>query len=103
MFLREKEFHELKECLFKPNLHKKIETKSVVEVKGINKFLYMKEKKKKIEQEKKEREEQVFAYEKKYDSSKHETFTSIKPFQLSKVFILYNKNFLIKYILGKSK
>ena len=56
-----------------------------VEVKGMDKFLQMKEKKKKLEMEQKEREEKIFAIEKKYNPNSHGSYTVPKPFPLSRV------------------
>lgn len=53
----------------------------------MNKFLEMKEKKKKMDIEQKEREEQLFAFEKKYNRVNHGSYTIAKPFALSKVSI----------------
>ena len=82
-----KEFEELKDCAFKPNINKRPLTspQKEVPVKGMDKFLQMKEKKKKMEQEQKEREEKLFAIEKKYKNNGHGTYTVPKPFPLSRV------------------
>ena len=59
-----------------------------MEVKGMDKFLLMKEKKKKMERDQKEREEKIFAIEKKYNATSHGSYTIAKPFPLSKVCFL---------------
>lgn len=48
----------------------------------------MKEKKKKMEIEKKQREEKIFALEKKYNPINHGSYTAPKPFALSRVYLI---------------
>ena len=89
--LRIKEFEEVKDCTFRPKINQKENrapsVKGVIEVKGLEKFLEHKERKKKIEQERKEREEKIFNLEKNYKFENHETHTIPKPFSLSKVWL----------------
>ena len=54
-------------------------------VAGMEKFLQLRDRKKKLEEEKKQREEQVFHIGKRYSANKHESYTTPKPFALSKV------------------
>jgi len=85
-----KEFEELKDCAFKPNINKKtqLSPQKDVTVKGMDKFLQMKEKKKKMELEQKQREEKIFSIEKNYNKNDHGSYTITKPFPLSKVFFI---------------
>lgn len=60
----------------------------------MEKFLQIKEKKKKILIDLKEREEKVFGFEKKYKLKNHGAYTVIKPFPLSKVNFSYIPQFV---------
>ena len=89
-YFRIKEFEEVKDCTFKPRINNQKENrqptvKGTIEVKGLDKFLENKDRKKKLEQERKEREEKVFCLEKNYKFENHETHTVPKPFPFSKV------------------
>lgn len=77
----------MKDCAFKPLINKKAQISPAKEipVKGMDKHLQLKDKKRKMEQERKEREEKLFAIEKKYTLQAHGSYTVPKPFPLSKV------------------
>jgi len=84
------EYKEYKECTFKPEIKTKalpeqhFQERLTKSVAGMEKFLQMRDRKKKLEEEKKEREEKVFHLEKRYNQNKHESYTTAKPFSLSK-------------------
>jgi len=82
------EYNEMKECTFKPKIKGEVgeeilKPKLQARVAGLDKFMQMRDKHKKLLQEKKEREEEVFGIEKKYNAVKHEGFTTPQPFKLS--------------------
>lgn len=87
---RAEEYNEMKECTFKPKIKGEVgeeilKPKLQARVAGLDKFMQMRDKHKKLLQEKKEREEEVFGIEKKYNAVKHEGFTTPQPFKLSQV------------------
>jgi hypothetical protein len=80
----------MKECTFKPKTNAGVKEEELKpqlnqKVNGLEKFMQQKDRERKIKEEKKKREEEVFGIEKKYNSAKHEGFTVPKPFALSKV------------------
>jgi len=82
------EYNEMKECTFKPKIKGEVgeeilKPKLQARVAGLDKFMQMRDRHKKLIQEKKEREEEVFGIEKKYSAVKHEGFTTPQPFKLS--------------------
>ncbi len=84
------EYNEMRECTFKPKIKGEVgeeilKPKLQARVAGLDKFMQMRDKHKKLLQEKKEREEEVFGIEKKYNAVKHEGFTTPQPFKLSQV------------------
>jgi len=80
---RNLEYEEMKECTFKPSTTVFSEQKEPISVKGIGRYLELKEKKRKYERELKEREKELFGYSEKYDRREvHKTVP--QPFNLSK-------------------
>lgn len=80
----------MKECTFKPKINKEVKEEELkpqltAKVNGLEKFMQMRDLHKKIQQDKKKREEEVFGIDKKYSAAKHEGFTVPQPFALSKV------------------
>ena len=97
------EYEEMKECTFKPKIkgdvsEETLKPKLGERVAGLDKFMQMRDKHKKLQMEKKKREEEVFGIEKRYSAAKHEGFTTPQPFNLSYVFLLINEK---KIVLGK--
>lgn len=89
-FSRFEEYNELRECTFKPEIKGDMPSEFAVEklpaaVSGIEKYLQNRDRAKKLQQEKKEREEKVFHIEKRYSKAKHEITTIPQPFKLSYV------------------
>eukprot|EP01017_Pseudomicrothorax_dubius_P040174 TRINITY_DN624_c0_g1_i2.p1 TRINITY_DN624_c0_g1~~TRINITY_DN624_c0_g1_i2.p1 ORF type:complete len:680 (+),score=140.73 TRINITY_DN624_c0_g1_i2:35-2074(+) len=86
---RQEEYEELRHCTFQPRTNQYQgevrEEEKIHQVKGVERFMQLKDLKSKQEAEKAQREEQVFHLEKKYDPAKHELYTVPKPFDLSKV------------------
>jgi len=86
---KETEYDEVKDCTFKPNIIRTLpddhfKEKLPVSVAGIERFLQLKDKTRRLMEEKKDREEKVFHLEKRYSSNKHESYTAPKPFALSR-------------------
>jgi hypothetical protein len=85
----------MKECTFKPQIVAHVSESELKpqlnKVAGLERFMQMKDLQKKKEIEKKQREEEVFHLEKKYNNTKHDGFTVPKPFTLSKVKLVSTK------------
>jgi hypothetical protein len=61
------EHNKVKECTFKPLIEKNRQLKECTIIAGLDRHLELQERKKKLEQERKEREDQVFNHSQKYD------------------------------------
>ena len=85
---KQSEYTDFNECTFKPEVNKgiKAKTNEIVEIKGLGRHIELVEKKKLLEKEKKEREEQVFWLKNKikFQSNENGNYTIPEPFTLSK-------------------
>ena len=82
---RKAEYEELKACTFKPKLvAKKKKQKEITEIRGLEKFLQLKDAQRKKVQDRKAREEKVFNIGSQYDHDRKLNHTKPKPFRLSK-------------------
>ena len=79
---RQKEFEEVRECTFKPTTnagahqaslqHAAEQEAQLARVKGVNTFMQHRDRKRKLDQEKQQRENELFHLERKYDAQKHD-------------------------------
>ena len=92
----------MKACTFQPKLNDdsrpERERASAIEVKGMERFLHLKDMKRKKELEKKKREDEVFRLERNYNPDKHDAYTKPKPFKLSKGNARYNRKRLTEHM-----
>lgn len=87
---RMKEYSEMKECTFDPKINKSMpasvhQEKLGKSVAGMEAFLEQRDRAKRLQQDKKKREEKVFHIENKYNATKHLTYTQPEPFNISQV------------------
>lgn len=77
------EYEEMRPCTFKPSQQiSRISIDHHVEVKGVDRFMELKEIAKRIEDEKKEREEKVFKLNPSYNPNPDQPYTVPKPFNI---------------------
>ena len=91
----EEDFNKNKECTFKPRIEKQHQLKESTIIAGIiyiniglDRHLELQERKKKLQEERRERESQIFDFSKKYDkrlTTGKPHYTVPKPFELSKI------------------
>lgn len=80
---RDLEYEEMKACTFKPETAAAVGRREAVAVKGLGKHLEKRERKRLLDKELKEREQQVFGFSEKYDKREvHKTIP--QPFNLSR-------------------